>query len=269
MENKHGDFVWYELQTPDLDAAKQFYGPLLGWQFVVSSSEPPLYETCLSQDAQDNESHEVGGILKLTPDMVEGGCRPAWLGYIEVDNLDDACTQLKAADGQILMPVKTIANVGDICVVSDPQGVPFYLICSNDPKNSLAFAHDRPRVGHCAWNELITSDKEAAWQFYQSQFGWTLDSTMDMGDMGTYDFIRHRNMIGAMMTLPDPSHQPFWNFYFRVPEIDQAVEYINNHGGQILQPPIEIPGGEYVISALDPQGANFQLVGVRQKNEES
>lgn len=197
--------------------------------------------------------------------MKEGGCRPAWLGYIEVDNLDLASRELVNAGGQILMPVKTIANVGDITVVSDPQGIPFYLICSNAPKNSLAFAHDRPRVGHCAWNELVTSDKDAAWPFYQSQFGWTMDGSMEMGEMGSYDFIRHRNMIGAMMNLPDPTQTPFWNYYFRVKDIDKAVDYINANDGKILLPPTEIPGGEYVISALDPQGANFQLIGVRHK----
>ena len=33
MADKHGDFVWYELMTPDPDAAQKFYGGLIGWKF--------------------------------------------------------------------------------------------------------------------------------------------------------------------------------------------------------------------------------------------
>ena len=29
----HGQFVWYELLTPDTDAAKKFYAATLGWTF--------------------------------------------------------------------------------------------------------------------------------------------------------------------------------------------------------------------------------------------
>lgn len=266
MDNQHGDFVWYELQTPDIAAAKQFYGPLLEWQFSLSSQEPPRYETCLSQDVESALTHEVAGFLEITPEMREGGCRPAWLGYIEVDDLNQACKSLTSAGGRVLMPVKSINSVGSLCVVSDPQGVPFYLIQSDTPRNSLAFAFDRPRVGHCAWNELVTRDKDAAWSFYQSQFSWTLDGSMDMGEMGTYDFICHRHMIGAMMNLPDSTQPPFWNYYFRVRDIDKAVDYITDNNGTILLPPTEIPGGEFIISAQDPQGANFQMIGVRQQS---
>jgi predicted enzyme related to lactoylglutathione lyase len=54
-----------------------------------------------------------------------------------------------------------------------------------------------------------------------------------------------------------------WAYYFRVADIDKAVEYINANGGQILQEPTEIPGGEFSINAMDPQGAAFGLVGPR------
>jgi hypothetical protein len=34
-------------------------------------------------------------------------------------------------------------------------------------------------------------------------------------------------------------------------------------GGRILHGPMEIPGDEYSLNALDPQGASFGLVGPR------
>lgn len=54
-----------------------------------------------------------------------------------------------------------------------------------------------------------------------------------------------------------------WTYYFRVPEIDAAAGKIEEEGGQILQPPIQIPGGDYSMTAKDPQGAIFALVGAR------
>ena len=59
---------------------------------------------------------------------------------------------------------------------------------------------DTPRVGHCAWNELTTSDQPAAWHFYGQRFGWVKDGAMPMGEMGDYEFIRHgEHMLGAIM----------------------------------------------------------------------
>ena len=32
MANHHGDFIWYELITPDVPAAESFYTDTLGWK---------------------------------------------------------------------------------------------------------------------------------------------------------------------------------------------------------------------------------------------
>ena len=31
MANAHGEFIWYELMTPDPDASKIFYDSVVGW----------------------------------------------------------------------------------------------------------------------------------------------------------------------------------------------------------------------------------------------
>ncbi|HBL86597.1 MAG TPA: VOC family protein, partial [Alcanivorax sp.] len=100
---------------------------------------------------------------------------------------------------------------------------------SND--TSLAFASDRPRVGHCAWNELATSDPDAAKAFYFEAFRWTKDGEMDMGPMGAYEFIRHNGVIGAVMPKPDDMPVPMWHYYFRPADIDAAIKTITENGG--------------------------------------
>ena len=48
-------------------------------------------------------------------------------------------------------------------------------------------------------------------------------------------------------------------------DIDRAAEAITSGGGQILHGPMEIPGGEYALNGIDPQGATFGLVGPRKQ----
>jgi hypothetical protein len=57
--------------------------------------------------------------------------------------------------------------------------------------------------------------------------------------------------------------QAAWTFYIGVGDIDRAGDATRAGGGTILQGPSEIPGGEYSLTAVDPQGAIFGLVGPR------
>ena len=63
-----------------------------------------------------------------------------------------------------------------------------------------------------------------------------------------------------MKSPPEVPHS-IWNHYIGVADIDRAVEAIGANGGQILQGPMEIPGGEFSVNGIDPQGATFGLVG--------
>ena len=87
-----------------------------------------------------------------------------------------------------------------------------------------------------------------------------------MGPAGKYEFLRHGHMIGAIMPRAEDNPESAWTFYFRVHDIDAAATRIEQDCGTILQPPIEIPGGDYALIGRDPQGARFALVGARKGN---
>ncbi|WP_417594916.1 VOC family protein [Parasphingorhabdus sp.] len=262
MSNKHGDFIWYELLTSDADGAQDFYGPLLGWDFADSGQADKDYREI------SMNGNGVGGLLPLTPEMTANGAQPGWLGYITVEDVDRMAEAISSAGGTVHMPAQDVADVGRFALVADPQGAPFYVMKAVPPADkpdaaSLAFAATEPMVGHCAWNELATSDTAAALNFYHDLFGWEKDGEMDMGPMGTYHFLRHDFMIGAIMDKPDVMPVSAWTYYFRVADIDEAVKTIKANGGQITLEPTEIPGGEFQLNAIDPQGAAFALVGAR------
>jgi uncharacterized protein len=260
MANKHGDFIWYELMTDNANAAQDFYGVVLGWTFNSAGQGDKDYR----QFAM-NGVH-VGGLLPLTPDMEQCGARPGWMGYIGVDDADRMAAAITSANGSIHMEPQDIPGIGRFAFVADPQGALFYIMTPIPPEGgggSQSFAATEPRVGHCAWNELATTDPAAALGFYHDLFGWEKDGELDMGQLGKYEFLRHDFMLGAVMPKMPGMPDSKWTYYFRVPDIDVAVATIKAHGGHVLQEPTEIPGGDFSMNALDPQGAAFALVGAR------
>jgi predicted enzyme related to lactoylglutathione lyase len=56
---------------------------------------------------------------------------------------------------------------------------------------------------------------------------------------------------------------PLWTYYFRVANLDTAKVRAETGGGTIMHGPQEVPGGDHILIASDPQGAMFALVGAR------
>jgi len=257
--NAHGSFIWYELITPDPDGAKAFYDAVVGWTIGEASPEFNGYRMIGRSDGGS-----AGGVLPLTDEMRQHGARPTWLGYIGVDDVDEAVAAIEKAGGKALMPAFDIPDIGRIALVADPQGVPFYVMkptppAGNEDKVSDVFSPDRP--GRVSWNELATRDPKAALDFYVSKFGWTKGDVMPMGDMGDYQFITHHGVpLGAMMTAA-PENQSRWRYYIRVGNVDRAKQAVEAGGGTVIHGPQEVPGGDRILIGTDPQGAEFALVG--------
>lgn len=265
MSNQHGDFIWYELLTSDADAAGDFYDKVVGWTSKPSGQTDVDYRFFSSGDGT-NMADGVGGYMAITPDMAEHGARPAWIGYIGVDDVDASVASIKAAGGAELMPAMDLPGVGRMAMVADPQGALFYVMRGESDEESHSFAAEYPKVGHCAWNELSTTDPDGAKSFYGQQFGWTKDGEMDMGPMGKYEFLRAsggRFALGAVMPKMPDMPMSAWTFYFRVPDIDAAAATTRGLGGTLFMEPMEIPGGDYSFTAMDPHGAAFGIVGPR------
>ena len=258
----HGDFIWYELMTPDPDGAKAFYDAVVGWTIEDQSNFPNGYRMIGRSDGKS-----AGGVLPLNDEMRQHGARPAWLAYIHVPDVDASARAIEEAGGKTFMPPFDIPDVGRVAMVADPQGAPFYIMKPTPPPGqpdavSDVFSVDQPQ--HVRWNELATADPDSALDFYRHHFGWGQEGDMDMGEMGKYRFIQSGSTnIGAIMRKPPQLPVSMWTYYIGVDDIDRAADAIKSGGGQIFNGPMEIPGGEFAINAMDPQGAAFGLVGPR------
>lgn len=250
MTNPHGVPIWYELVTADPDASKSFYGAVLGWTVGAQPSAGMDYRMI------DTGAGLVGGVMRLSPEMRVGGAGPRWLFYIGVDDVDATAAAIEANGGRVVMGPFDLEGVGRMAFAHDPQGVPFYVMRGAGEGTSTAY--DRTGMGKCGWNELWTSDQDAAHAFYAEVFGWTYPDRLAMPGMGGYVFVSAGDAtIGATMTAPAGGPPPAWRFYFRAPDIEAAAATARERGATIHMGPMEVPGGDWVFAATDPHGITF------------
>jgi len=242
--------VWYELMTTDMKAAEAFYKAVVGWQTEPFEGAGQPYT------AFNRGNTGVGGVM-TKPSEVKAP--PFWAMYIAVPNLEEAVADIKRLGGKTHTDVITIPKVGRMQMMMDPQGAAFYII---EPASQEERPEGPPQVGDASWIELMTTDMPAARRFYQDVFGWKPTDAMDMGEMGPYQiFNRPSGRIGGMMKKPPQMANvpPNWQIYFRVADVDAAAERIKANGGTILNGPMDVPDGDRVVNAMDPQGAAFGL----------
>lgn len=260
MGNPAGSFIWYELMTTDPDVATSFYGAVVGWR--ISPPDPHRTDGKDYRMIVRSDGGNAGGVLTITPDM--GTMPSVWLGYLSAVDVDATTAAIAADGGKVYMPVTDI-HVGRISMVTDPQGVPFYVMTPTPPADapdmtSDVFAPRTPqRIG---WNELTTTDLASAQAFYTKHFGFAFNESMDMGPMGSYGFIDHHGVrLGGIMQRMAPEQPVGWLYYIGVPSVNAAKAAIDANGGRVMMGPHQVPTGEWIVVALDPTGAAFAVVG--------
>jgi len=253
MPASPAQFVWYELMTTDAKAAESFYRKVVGWNVQDASQGDMKYTALLAGEAP------VAGLMTLPKEACDAGARPGWLGYVGVDDVDAYAGRVTKAGGKIHVPPTDIPNVGRFAMVADPQGVTFNLF---KPSADMSRpAADPAKPGIVGWHELLAVDGDKAFDFYAGLFGWTKAEAIDMGAMGRYQlFAAGGAPIGGMMTKPAGVPAPFWTYYFQVDGIGAAMERLKAGGGTVINGPMEVPGGSWIVQGLDPQNAMFSLV---------
>lgn len=255
----HGSPCWYELSTAPghLSDAGAFYAKVLGWSFADAGIEGFTYHLA------SIGGEMVAGAMDMPPEAK--GMAPMWMIYFAVDDADKAVAAMVRAGATLFKDVTPIPGTGRFAILGDPQGAGFGIL---EPlPGGAGTAFDQQKQGHGNWNELMSSDPEAAMRFYSGAFGWKPSIRMDMGEMGSYDLFAWNGAdIGGMMRL-----QPgmpgagatggFWLPYFGVNGTEAAMTRIRAAGGTIRNGPIEVPGGAFIAVATDPQGATFAVVG--------
>jgi hypothetical protein len=105
-------FVWDELHATDVEAARGFYGDLLGW------TTQPFVE---GYEAFTAGETTVGGLMQ------ERGGSPVayWLTYFGVDDTDAVAARAMELGAGVVVPPESMENVGRYAVLTDPTGAAF------------------------------------------------------------------------------------------------------------------------------------------------
>lgn len=251
MADPHGKFVWYDLMTTQPDAAKSFYGQVAGW----GTQKFDAFDYTMWVNGPTGP---LGGVMPITDEHKANGVVPHWLAYVAVDDVDAAALKAASLGGSIAYPPTDIPTVGRFAVLQDPQGAYIAIYRSSSEAPS---ADGPPAVGQFSWHELMTTDHAAAFDFYHQLFGWEKTSEFDMGPMGVYQMYGQGGVpYGGMMNKPaDVPMPPNWGCYIKVRDAKQAAETVTRLGGQVINGPMEVPGGDMVANCIDPQGAYFSV----------
>jgi predicted enzyme related to lactoylglutathione lyase len=115
--------------------------------------------------------------------------------------------------------------------------------------------------GLFSWVDLSTTNAEGAKAFYGGLFGWEFeDQPMDMDGFYTMCLIDGHNVAGIGSQPPDMVAQgipPFWSSYIKHDDVDAIAAKINEAGGNLLVPPMDVMQAGRMIMGTDPTGAAF------------
>ena len=246
-DNVRGRFVWHELMTPDPKAAASFYAKIVGWV-------PKPYEKNPDYTMLTYGGVGMGGVLKHDAPRI-------WLPYIATPNVDVTAREAVQFGGQVVKPAADIPDIGRFAIISDPQGA-LFVAFTPMPMQQASGPRGKPGLGDFHWHELLTTDWQKAWNFYQKLFDWHKTDAMEMAPGQTYQMFAPAGepSVGGMFNKPAQSPGPAqWLSYSIVKDAKAAAKTIEAAGGKIINGPMEVPGGDWITAGIDPQGVMFAV----------
>jgi predicted enzyme related to lactoylglutathione lyase len=236
---------WAELSVPDPDAARAFYAELLGWDYGISEADDGGYTVGLV------EGRAAGAIGPLP----EGG-ETGWLLYFASDDVDATAAAVSENGGTLLLGPGDVGELGRMVVAKDPIGATFGVWQAR----AAIGAGVVNESGALVWEDLRSTDPDAARSFYRAVFNYTTAPVEMAGPEYTTFAQPHETAplggIGPMFGEDGPPH---WLLYFAVADIDAAVAAAQSNGGSVLDGDMDSPFGRMARLA-DPAGAVFLAI---------
>lgn len=245
---------WIDLMSPDVDASKDFYTELFGWE---------------AEDQFDDDGHRIYTMFRHDGRDVAGlggqmpgteGMPAIWNSYVNTVDADATAKKAEAAGGSVMLAPMDVMDAGRMAVLQDPSGA---VICLWQPREHIG-AQLVNGPGAFGWSELLTRQPDAVRSFYEDTFGWQLVD-QDMGPMGTYTVATFdgKRTFAGLMAMPEgvPDQVPnYWTIYLGSDDVDGDCERVVELGGSIVSEAFDIPGVGRIAVVADPQGGVFNIM---------
>ncbi|MGW4791482.1 VOC family protein [Nonomuraea sp. NPDC004297] len=112
--------------------------------------------------------------------------------------------------------------------------------------------------GSPCWLDVSSPDLDASAAFYTGLFGW---ESFSLGpEHRDYRFCQVGGETVAGISAQNPSRgAPAWLTYFRSPDADAVAKTVEQAGGTVVGPPLDIEGQGRMAVFADPAGAAFAV----------
>jgi uncharacterized protein len=243
-----GKFVWADLVTDDVVAARKFYGALFGWSF----SDYGGYVIA------KNDDRPVCGMFQRPRPVDAPQAKPRWFGYISVASVDRARNAVLNAGGRELAAPKQLPERGEQAVFADAEGAIFGVVksSSGDPEDFLA------DPGDWIWIQLLSRNAKLASEFYRAVGGYDIVENNSTNRQSDYVLTSEGYARATVRTIrtDDARVTPNWLPFVRVLSVSESVAKVRELGGKILvEPKPELLDGKVALIA-DPTGAAIGIL---------
>ncbi|MEU9142336.1 VOC family protein [Streptomyces sp. NPDC048349] len=255
-EFTEGAPCWVDAMFADVEAAKTFYGDVLGWTFGESSSEYGNYTQAYS-DGQ--------AVAAVVPPMPGADAPSQWCLYLHSPDVAATADKVTSNGGEVLMGPMQVGDFGSMLIAKEPSGAVFGVWQPGEHKGFEKMG----AAGAYAWAEVFTREPAKADSFLPKVFPYSAQQ-MDAGDApdaAGMDFKVFcvggpENPVLGRMKMGDefpPEIPSYIQVYFGVPNCDEAVEKAKKHGGKLHFGPMDSPFGRFA-AVTDQQGAAFAVI---------
>lgn len=243
-----GRWVWGELFTEDVAAARRFYETLFGWTYQTLRAGEQVYTLALADGVP------VGGMLQRQHVYdKERGSR--WVGMISVPDVAKAARYAEEHGGTVVMAPRELSGRGEVALLKDPEGAPFGVIRSaaGDPPDY------RGDVNQWVWIELWARDPQAMAGFYAGLAGYEADAAPMVGGRSAYELASAGYLRARIIPSPAADQPSAWVPYLRVADVRAATAAVAGAGGKVVvRPDRKIRDGRVAL-VIDPTGAAVGL----------
>jgi uncharacterized protein len=239
---------WVSLLVHGLEATKEFYGELFGWEFAPGPGSPDPYVRALI------DGKEVAGVGRQP---IDRQLPIAWTTYMASMDADATAEAIRSACGTVGVGPLNAGDAGRLIIGSDPTGAVFGVWQPAAHHGTAVYGtHGTP-----VWNELLTAQTSSVGRFYQSVFGYDLEPAVPPA----LDYVTLRlegRPVAALHGVGDDllrDQVTHWMTYFEVEDTDEAAHRVVELGGHVLRSPREGSRGR-LATVADPEGAVFTIV---------
>jgi len=197
----HGKFIWTDIFTSDVPAARKFYSELFEWEWRWVNEDPEHLYGMFYQDGV-----AMAGLAEREP-QEEGAAYARWVYYISTADVKAAVKATTEAGGRVMLGPLGMPNRGDFAVLADPENAPFGVMhsSSGDPPDY------RAEIGQWLWVGFYSEDAKKASKFYGSVFGYEVRDYGDRPDI--IDYVLEAGgyaRAGVGQLSPDSESKPTW-----------------------------------------------------------